>query len=88
MRYLILGVALLSLTCCDKGSSLKDLAAAKDRVCACKDVACLEKVNKWFYSYSDDMKKLNEQDLATAMDIIEEAMVCNNAIVAGAEPKP
>lgn len=73
-----LGIA-LSLAAC-KGGIEKEMGEWKDKMCACKDAACIEKTftdyRAWTKTKRDEAKKMDKSDLEKLESIEDELKAC------------
>ena len=77
-KTLILGLGLsasLTLVACSS-SPLDEMKAAKDKICACKDMACVTELSKDKSGLKDKMEKMSDEDKKKAMAIGLELAEC------------
>lgn len=77
-KTLILGIGLagsFALAGCGN-STLKEMESVKDKICACKDKACIDKIEKDSSELEGKMKELSEEEQKKALAIAMEAMAC------------
>ena len=84
----VLGLALMGLIACGSKSSLDEMKESRDRLCACKDSACLEKESKVFDSFKTELQKLSDNDLESAMLISQEVLACKATLASDLLPTP
>jgi hypothetical protein len=79
----VLGIV-WALGACGGGGVEGELKKWRDRMCDCKDVACVEKTmdeyNAWGKSKRDEAKKMSEGELETLKGIEKELKACRRKI--------
>lgn len=89
---LVITMGLAAVPACGKkgGDAAKKYSAVVDEVCACKDVACLQKAQEKMKGFekpkdlsADDMKKISA-DAQRAMKCVQDLMKAGGAEAAGA----
>ncbi len=80
--------AMLSLTaacialaaCSNETSTLEELETLKNRVCECKDRACVDAAEKSSHGLEQKLDKLSEEELTKSLEIATEIAKCTAAI--------
>jgi hypothetical protein len=70
----LLGLALLAS--CGSKSSIDEMKESRDRLCACKDSACLQKESNTFASFKTKLQEMNDKDLESALMVTQEGLAC------------
>jgi predicted nuclease with TOPRIM domain len=92
MRNLVLvGVLVLLVSCKSKADqAISDLSGLKDKMCACKDKACAEDVQKEFKEmgkkYKDDKSDPSEEDKKKFESLFKEDQDCRRTARRGGAP--
>jgi len=85
-----IGAALLVSTGCG-GDPLAKLEEFTDKICECKDKACVDKVNKemteWMKANADKAKEPSDSDKEKATKIMARMMECSKKAMTGGGDK-
>jgi hypothetical protein len=80
LRTSLLAVlALLTLQAC-QNQALKDMEAVKDKICACKDQACVRALDAEFKAQEAKMSELEGADQEKAIEISLATLQCATAL--------
>jgi flagellar motor switch protein FliM len=106
MRKVIVFVGMLALGACSKGKfeqALSEMSDLKDKMCACTDKACADKVQEDFRSFrksmkdrftKDELKNLSKEDdkkgreLQSGMDECRRKFADTSSTTGSAAPAP
>ncbi len=75
VKTVFLGFAFTCVAACGN-STLDELEAAKDEICACKDKACGRKVMKEKKGLREKAKKMTNEDKLKGMKFADQAKAC------------